>query len=104
MKTIITLLALTLCSLSVAKIKTLDIAVEMASLKAEYFETSNRGIISVYGCNQCKKKSYEFTEKPKITKNGKPVSLDFFLKDYRNAKFPTLLLNKTDSSVLKIIY
>ncbi len=85
-------------------VKTLDIAVEATSIKLEYIESSNRGIIYPKNCEQCAKSYYEFTQIPKIIKNGKSISFDYFLKDYWNAKYTTLLLDKKSLSVLKVVY
>lgn len=102
-----TLLALTLgllCSASVFAIETLDIALEADSLKLEYYETTQRGIIRLKGCTYCDQDIYEFKSKPAIEKNGKEITFDFFLKDFWNARSPTIFLDKKTKHVIRVIY
>ena len=85
-------------------VKALDIAVEATSIKLEYIESSNRGIIYPKQCEQCTQSYYEFTQAPKIIKNEKSISFENFLEDYWNAKYTTLLLDKKSLAVLKVVY
>ncbi len=85
-------------------VKTLDIAVEATSIKVEYIALSNRGLIFPKNCRQCSQAYYEFSQTPIIIKAGKKISFASFLKDYWNAKFPTLLVDKKTKTVLKVVY
>ena len=85
-------------------VKTLDVAVEATSIRVEYIESSNRGIIYPRQCEQCTKSFYEFTQTPKIIKSGKSISFEKFLQDYSNAKYTTLLLDKKSLSIVKVVY
>ncbi len=89
---------------SYAKVKTNDIALETTSIKVEYVESSNRGIIYPKGCEQCDQSYYEFSKLPIITKAGKEISFTSFMKDYWNAKFPALLVDKETKTVLEVVY
>lgn len=102
-----TLLALTLgllCSTSVFAIETLDIALEAKSLKLEFYETTQRGIIRLKGCSRCEKDFYDFEKKPSIIKNGQSISFEAFQNDFWNAQYPTIFLDKTNQLVIKVIY
>ena len=81
-----------------------ETALEADSLKLEYYETSQRGIIRLKGCSLCEKDIYEFSEVPNILKNGKAISFDVFQKDFWNAKHPTIFIDKNTQQVIKIIY
>lgn len=84
--------------------KYLEIAVETNGIKVEFFESSNRGLIHVKDCSQCKQKYYTFTNKPIIKRFGRIVSFETFLTDYWNAEDPTLFLDPDSLSVLRINY
>jgi hypothetical protein len=103
MKYLITLL-LVLFFQNCFAVQTLDIAVEATSIKVEYIASSNRGIIYPHNCEQCDQDYYDFSQSPTIIKSGKKISFNSFMKDYWNAKFPTLLLDKKTKSVLKVVY
>lgn len=81
-----------------------DTAMETSGIKVEFLETSQKGIIYVYGCDQCTKKYYTFTDKPRIKRKGQYISFEEFMNDYWNAKYPTLFLDKRTQSVLKVLY
>lgn len=82
----------------------LNIAVEAKSIRVEYIESSKRGVIYVYSCNQCKQRQYYFDKAPTILRSGKSISFRTFLKDYWNAKIPTLVLDPYSKTVLKVVY
>ncbi len=82
----------------------LDIAVETNGIKVEFNTAINRGSIHVYDCKQCTESNYYFTKKPQILKSGRLISFEKFMKDFWNAKYPTLILDKKTFSVLKVIY
>lgn len=101
---IITFLSLTLSMFSHSR-GAQDIALEVESVKVEYYSSSDRGLVYVYGCSQCKStKYYKFEQKPIIKKQGKIIPFEVFLKEYRDAKEPTVFLNKQTHSVLRINY
>lgn len=85
-------------------VKTLDIALEANSIRVEYIASSKRGLIYPKNCEQCDQSYYEFSQDPIILKAGKKISFTRFLTDYRNAKFPTLLVDKKTKTVLKVVY
>ncbi len=89
---------------SYANFSAQDLAVEAGAIKVEFNTATNTGSIHVYRCEQCLNANYHFFVKPEILKKGKPVSFDIFLKEFWNAKFPTLILDKNTLNVLKIIY
>ena len=98
-------LILTLISSSSFAIKALDKAIEVDSIKIEYISSSDRGYVYVYGCSQCKqKKYYEFNKKPIIKRKGNIISFEEFLKDYSNAKEPTVFLDPKTLKVLRVNY
>jgi len=82
----------------------LDTAIEVGSIKVEFYNTSNTGIIHVYQCDSCTQKIYKFSTPPKVIRSGKVITFEFFLKDYWNAKFPTLLLDNKSLSVFQVVY
>jgi hypothetical protein len=82
----------------------IDIPIEMDGFKIEFFETSNRGIISVIGCDSCDEKIYEFKSSIDIFKQGKKISLNVFLKDYWNSDNPTIFLDPKSGYAIRIIY
>ena len=81
-----------------------DTALETGSIKVEFFETSQEGIIYVYDCDQCTKKIYTFSDQPRIKRKGKYISFEEFMKDYWNAEHPTLFLDERTQSVRKVLY
>jgi len=84
-------------------LKSLETALELRSIKVEYYSTSNRGLVYVYDCYKCKK-YYSFTTKPIIKKDGKIISFDEFLQDSVNVKYPTVFLDIEDETVRRINY
>ena len=70
----------------------------------EYIPSSQRGIIRVYRCAQCRHSYYKFSSPPIIKKQGKQISFNEFLKGYWKAKFPTLILDKQSLNVSKVVY
>ncbi len=104
MKLIIFLFTSLCFSTSAYSATALDIALEPQSIKVEYMDSSNSGIIYVKGCEQCGKDFYNFKQKPKIIKQGKEISFDNFMEDYWNAKFPTLFLNIKSKTVMRVAY
>jgi len=87
-----------------ADVPALDSAMEAGSIKVEFNSISKKGIVHVLRCELCTKAIYSFNQTPKIIKQGKSISFDAFMKDYWNAKYPTLILDKEDLTVLKVIY
>jgi hypothetical protein len=87
-----------------AKLISLEKAVETNGIKVEYIASSERGIIHVTDCERCTKPYYTFTGQPTILKAGTTVKFDYFLTDYWNARYPTLLLDPKTLEVLRIIY
>lgn len=108
MKTInltITALVFALVSNVSHSAKALDIAIEMEKFKAEYYSTTDKGIITVTGCSQCKGvDTYTFKGDVKILKKGKPINLDVFIKDYWNAEYPTIFLDPKTKLIKLIAY
>ncbi len=87
-----------------AELIILERALETNGIRVEYIESSNRGLVHVKNCNQCKQKTYTFAKKPIIKKYGRIISFDEFLTDYWNAEDPTLFLDPESLSVLRINY
>ncbi len=104
MKFFIGLILFSLMSSVSHGVTALDTAIEVGSIKVEYYNTSNTGIIHVYQCSSCTQKTYKFSTLPKIIRSGKVISFEVFVKDYWNAKSPTLLLDNESLSVLQVIY
>ncbi len=84
--------------------RALDVARETDSIKVEYYQTSNSGLVRVKGCNQCTKEMYTFTKKPLITRSGQAIPFEEFMQEYWQAEYPTLLLDIETLSVLSIHY
>ncbi len=82
----------------------LDVAREMDSIKVEYYQTSNKGLVRVKGCNQCSKEVYTFTQKPLITRSGQTIPFEEFMQEYWKAEYPTILLDIKTRSVISIHY
>ncbi len=82
----------------------LDIAIETGGIRVEYIPSSQRGIVRVYRCAQCSQSYYKFSTPPIIIKRGEKISFNEFLKDYWNAKFPTLILDKESLNISKVVY
>jgi hypothetical protein len=87
-----------------AEVISLEEAVETSGIKVEYIASSERGIIHVTDCEQCPKPYYTFTGQPIIKKAGVTVTFEYFLTDYWNARYPTLLLDPKTLEVLRINY
>ncbi len=104
MKTLLSFICFSLFALPAVAVTALDIALETGGIKVEYNDVSKKGIIHVYKCEQCTKKYYEFSELPKIMRKGSDISFDIFMKDYWNAKYPTLLLDIESLTVLQVSY
>ncbi len=79
-------------------------AYEAKSLKLVYSDISQAGTIRLFGCSRCEKSVFSFTTLPAILKQGNLVPFSFFLKDYWNATYPTLLIDKNTSQVIQITY
>lgn len=103
MKLILISLLLFVSSAS-AKIITLDIALEMESFDVEYSEISKTGLIRVVDCSVCTQKIYTFDDKIIIKKQGNIITLEEFMQDYWNAKYPTLFADKDNLSIMRLIY
>ncbi len=84
--------------------RALDVAREMDSIKVEYYQTSNKGLVRVKGCSQCSKEVYTFTKKPLITRGGENIPFEEFMQEYWKAEYLTLLLDIKTLSVLSIHY
>ncbi len=82
----------------------LDIAKETGGIRVEYIASSKRGIVRVFRCTQCSQSYYKFSTPPTIIKRGKKISFNEFLKDYWNAKFPTLILDSESLNISKVVY
>ena len=89
---------------SVADMTVIEEAVETNGIRVEFSTASNRGFIYPVKCEQCTQDHYEFSEDIKISTKGKNVPLAMFLKQYRSAEFPTLLLDPSTLKVLRVIY
>jgi len=85
-------------------VKALSLAVEPTSIRVEYIESTNRGIIYVYGCPQCSSSRYSFSIPPRIHKQGKAYPFKAFLTDYWREKYPTLILDPDTQAVLSVVY
>ena len=81
-----------------------DTAVETGGIKVEFNSISNKGTIHVFRCELCTKTNYLFNHKPKIIKQGSIITFNAFMEDYWNAKYPTLILDKENLTVLKVVY
>lgn len=81
-----------------------DSALETNGVKVEYYETSKRGIIRPIGCSLCILKIYHFTSDIKIKKDNQPITLEAFMSDYWNAKYPTLFIDLKTNKVLRVSY
>lgn len=103
MKLILISLLLFVSSAS-AIVITLDIALEMESFDVEYSEISKTGLIRVVDCSDCTKKIYTFDDNIIIKKQGNIITLEEFMQDYWNAKYPALFANKDDLSIMRITY
>ena len=80
------------------------IGYEVASLKVEYFESLNSGIITPIGCTQCPKKTYRFDSNIKIFDGKTPVSLADFMANYWNINVPFIAVDQTTQKVIEIGY
>ena len=110
-KRVVIMMKILMCFLTILSIaplsygaKALDVAREAESIKVEYYETTQSGLVRVKGCSQCNKDTYKFDTPPLITKGGKAISIKEFMKEYWEAEFPTLLLDIKDLTVLSIHY
>ncbi len=100
----ITFILCIVVSTSSADVPARDTAIEANGIRVEYNSISSIGRIHVYHCEQCKKSDYSFTKKPHIVRKGKTISFDFFMQDFWNAKYPTLILDSESLSVLEVVY
>ncbi len=87
-----------------ADVPALDTAVETGGIEVEFNTISNKGTIHVLGCELCTKTKYLFSQKPQIIKQGKIITFKAFMDDYRNAKYPTLILDNENLAVLQVVY
>ena len=93
-----------LVPISTADVAARDKAVETNGIRVEFNSISISGIIYVYQCEQCNKSNYTFTKLPQVIRRGTTIAFDIFMNDFRNAKYPTLILDKETLTVLKIVY
>jgi len=77
---------------------------ELTSLKAEFFDTSNHGLITPIDCANCKQKTYKFDTTVEIYKENKLISITDFMADYWNARHPTIFIDTSTNLVYKIRY
>lgn len=87
-----------------ADVKTLDIALEIKSFKAEYNDIKKTGTLHVNGCQQCDSSFYTFTEQTRVFRKGKEITLPEFMDDYWNAKYSAIFLDKQTLIISKINY
>jgi len=85
-------------------VRATSMALEATSLKLVYSDISQSGTVKLYGCGQCKVSTYSFSSPPAVLKKGKAVPFSFFITDYWNAKYPTILVDMNTSNVLQITY
>lgn len=104
MKLLIFLVFLMSTQISFSKTIAITHALEVNSIKVEYMETSNKGLVYVYGCKQCADKYYKFDSTVKITKDGQEILLEELMSDYWNANTPTLFLNSKNNVIEAISY
>lgn len=103
----LTLITLSLCFLTnfaSAKIVTLDFPVEIKKIKAEFYEVSGKGKITLVGCSTCDQTVYEFETPPDIYKGKTKVTYQQFMQEYWTAKHPTVFLNLEKTQILRIKY
>ena len=93
-----------LIPISTADVAARDKAIESTSIRVEFNSISISGIIYVHQCEQCRKSNYTFTKIPLVIRRGTTIAFDIFMNDFQNAKYPTLILDKEDLTVLKIVY
>ena len=79
-------------------------AYEAEAIKVEYYETSDSGIVTPINCTHCTSKQYKFSGQPIIKKNGQVIKFSEFMKEYWNAKGPTIFLDPSNGEVVRIIY
>ncbi len=103
MKILLCLISLTLFHAKTYAATALDIAIETTSIRVEYSDISQKGTVRIYDCQSCKK-FYRFDIAPKVTKNGKSISFESFMQDYRNAPLVTIFLDPNSLTVLRISY
>jgi len=87
-----------------ADVPALDTAVETGGIKVKFNTISNKGTIHVLHCELCTKTNYLFNQKPQIIKQGKTITFKAFMEDFWNAKYPTLILDNDNLTVLKVVY
>jgi len=104
MKFFIGLILFSVLSATSHGVTALDTAIEVGSIKVEYYDTSNTGVIHVYQCDSCTQSIYKFSTPPKVIRSGKVIDFKVFMNDYWNAKFPTLLLDNESLSILQVVY
>jgi len=81
-----------------------DTALEMASLKAEYYSSSKKGIITPIDCEICILKLYHFNDQTTIRRDNKLISIQDFMNEYWKIKYPTIFIDPDNNHVLSIIY
>mgnify|MGYP005992808131 CR=1 FL=1 len=104
MRIILLFLCFTLTQLGWAEAVATTQALETTSIKVEYIETTQRGIVYVFNCEQCTDKFYSFDASLIIKKNGEKISIDEFSTDYWNAKFPTIFLDPESKLIVEVSY
>ena len=104
MKNILWLLLWLIPSISLAEIKNLEIPLEMEKFKVEFYQTTQKGLITPVGCSQCKEQRYHFGSDIKIIRANQTISIETFISDYWNAKYPTIFLTLDQSNVVKVVY
>lgn len=89
---------------SVYSLASREIPIEPKSIKVEYYETSNRGVIYVYECEHCIKKQYEYKGKIPIVKRGVKISFDQFMKEYNSIEYPALMISPQSGLIVRVTY
>lgn len=93
-----------LTSLSHAKVVTIDVPLETEKVKAEFYETSGKGMITLIGCSRCEQTQFSFDTPPPVYKNNVEIDFSDFMAEYWKAKYPTVFLNLEKTKIIKIKY
>lgn len=100
----ILLALISLCSIATYAVRDIEVPLEMDSFQIEYRDISKTGTIRVKNCNRCKQDIYKFNETIEIKRKNQTITINELLKDYWNAKHPTVFLNLNDTTVIRISY
>ena len=71
----------------------LEHAYEAEKIRAEYYDTSDSGIIRPINCNACTKDIYNIHSETRFYENGEEITPEYFIRVHQSKSFITLFID-----------